>query len=271
MAEVPRVDSRYQPTDSELLQCLLCKAHGKPFPAVDLVRERDLYSGVEPVGLFRETDNNVLYFFTKLEKKKKNKGHAGKGIWKGVTKTEVYSVNGKCRGYKKSYVYETVENGKIGYNMDEYSLDSSSLLHAKFKDNVLCRIEQKYQKHGKNRNLEDLNGEIRDIQKHTFSRPPRAGGSDSSVSILARAFTDQQVEVVLGLPAQISQQELPKFQQTSTGEYSLQNMDCDGSNYAEFAEIFARDLKTQNPQELKDEEVLQPNPWAVQMVGWLYQ
>ncbi|CAI9754728.1 unnamed protein product [Fraxinus pennsylvanica] len=232
MAEVPRVGSRYQPTDSELLQCLLCKAHGKPFPAVDLIRECDLYSGVEPLELFRETDNNVLYFFTKLEKKKKNKGQAGKGIWKGVTKTEVYSVNGKCRGYKKSYVYETVENGKIGYNMDEYSLDSSSLLRAK---------------------------------KYTFSRPPRAGGSDSSVSILAPAFTDQQVEVVLGLPAQISQEELPKSQQTSTGEYSLQNMDCDGSNYAEFAEIFARDLKAQNPQELKDEEVLQPNPWAAQM------
>lgn len=97
------------------------------------------------------------------------------------------------------------------------------------------------------------------------------GGSDSSVSILEPAFTNQEVEVVLGLPAQISQQNLPKFQQTSTGAYSLHDMDCDDSNYTEFINIFARDLKAQNPHELKDEEALQPNPWAVQMVGWLYQ
>lgn len=131
MAEVHPVGSRYQPTDSELLQCLLCKAHGEPFPAVDLARECDLYSGVEPMELFRETDNNVLYFFTKLKKRKKNKGRAGKGTWKGVTKEDVYGVNGKYRGYKKSFVYETKEKGKIRYNMDEYSLDSSSLLRAK--------------------------------------------------------------------------------------------------------------------------------------------
>ncbi|KAL2465620.1 NAC domain-containing protein [Abeliophyllum distichum] len=235
MAGVPAVGCRFQPTDFEL-RCLLCKAYGKPLPSVDLDRECDIYGGVEPMELFRGTDDKDLYFFTQLKKKNTVAGKpadrtSGKGIWKAVNKKDVYDVKGIHRGFKKTFVYETVEKVKNGYIMDEYSLDSYYFLRAK--------IQQKPQS-------------------------------------CRRAFTDQQPEVVIALPAQIAQQNLLKFKQKrniimpctapESGAYSQQNMDsCDGSYYTDFAKNFARDLMTQNPQQLEDEQVLMPNPWAVKM------
>ncbi|XP_059643673.1 NAC domain-containing protein 2-like [Cornus florida] len=159
---------KFLPTDSELIQYLVCKAKEEALPWEGVVKDCDVY-GKEPSELFEGSEENVLYFFTKLKKKHGNGSRidrvtATMGTWKGQDKAKpiIKDVDGTTGtgegddqetgliGRKRTFTYRMKSDAKAakaksGWSMTEYNLDGTNLQRAKVKDYVICRIKRQKQ------------------------------------------------------------------------------------------------------------------------------
>ncbi|CAH9143239.1 unnamed protein product [Cuscuta epithymum] len=151
-------DCLFRPSDVQLLQFLCFFLIGKPVDSTVPIPEKDLYDGIEPWELFETSKENILYFFTRLKKRRPGNARYSRrigdedemGTWKAQDRGKPIYMSGSVPeliGYKRSLRYENKElkehDGK--YIMKEYYLSDKirAKLQAPLKDYVLCRIKHK--------------------------------------------------------------------------------------------------------------------------------
>nr|UBT01623.1 NAC transcription factor 19 [Litchi chinensis] len=151
------VGCRFDPTDQQLiLDYLLNKVNNNPLPSPTAVIDCDVYGeGIAWRRLFEESEEDSLYFFTKL-KKKTGKGKrvdrvTDCGTWKGQQRDKEIYTHGDQRvhiGSKRSFSFvpkKGFQENRGKWVMHEYRLEGC-LLDKKNNFYVICRIKKKRSK-----------------------------------------------------------------------------------------------------------------------------
>ncbi|XP_038988770.1 NAC domain-containing protein 83-like [Phoenix dactylifera] len=148
---------RFLPTMEELIEYLKEKDSGKPLPT-NIIKEVELYNH-QPAVLHKRFPNTRIksrYFFTKLDKRSKNKKHRDRRVKNGghwicsAGDKPVLTDGGQYTGgvYKTLTYYEgNGRSKKTGWIMKEYRLSEESKQHRptanQGSDWVLCEIHHK--------------------------------------------------------------------------------------------------------------------------------
>ncbi|TXG70533.1 hypothetical protein EZV62_005468 [Acer yangbiense] len=132
--------------------------HGNLLPSPNPVIECDVYGdGCPWKRLFKECEENALYFFTRLKNKNDEKGKrinraTDSGTWRAQKDKEIFSYGDQIVliGFKQSFSFMPKTGGQESLGiwvMHEYRLDDCLLDQwngcAILKDYVLCRIIKK--------------------------------------------------------------------------------------------------------------------------------
>nr|UBT01689.1 NAC transcription factor 85 [Litchi chinensis] len=151
------VGVRFDPTDYELLvNYLFNKVHGNPLPCATSIIDCDVYGeGRAWKRLFEESEEDTLYFFTRLKKKHGNGKRVDRvtewGTWRSQNDKEIYGYNGDQKvkiGGKRSFSFipkNGVQERRGKWVMHEYRLDDC-LLDDQNNNSwryVVCRIIKK--------------------------------------------------------------------------------------------------------------------------------
>nr|UBT01648.1 NAC transcription factor 44 [Litchi chinensis] len=129
------VGFRFDPTDNKLLvNYLFKKVHGNPLPSPTSIIDCDVYGGGRAwKRLFEESEEDNLYFFTRLKKKHENGKSMEWGTWRGQNGKEIYGYNGDQKvkiGGKRSFSFipkNGVQEMRDRWVMHEYRLDGCLL------------------------------------------------------------------------------------------------------------------------------------------------
>nr|UBT01632.1 NAC transcription factor 28 [Litchi chinensis] len=212
------VGVRFNPTDQQLIvDYLLNKVQGKPLPSSTAIIDCDIYGeGHAWRQLFEESEENSLYFFTRLKKKTEKGKRIDRvtdcGTWKGQQRDkEIFSDGGRKVhiGSKRSFSFipkKGVQETRGKWVMHEYRLEGC-LLDRKNNFYVLCRINRKSKRrtatHDDDDLVHDVNGAVicapTDVQYHHFNHVNHVsdcmGGDGLNVSYY---MEDEPLNVVHG-------------------------------------------------------------------------